>query len=338
MHMHELTAVNTLFEPTHESALCTFLQTKRQGIPEHSDIGEHVGAKVKVRYNGKLIPGTVVSTLGVGDEQEWVVRYADGHTHRYRRHDLEKVLVHTTKEKIGRQLDYVLVSTRWKSCVTDCKPRWGPAIHRDLHGEKNDHALVECTWSWRIRTVKPRTRKDFDCLYTQERDKRGNLKQTGCMAQFEKAVDRKLVELNYDASADSATIMYEKMCGAIHFAIDTILPVRRRSSCVCRKVSEKTKELYKRRSALCKKGTHEQFAQVQKEIKESGLADFENWVREWAEVIGDADRVGDTRGIYKGVKALAQKQCKPPHQPQYRQQRQHVAERRGRGSNVVPIP
>ena len=185
-------------------------------------------------------------------------------------------------------------------------------MHRDLHGEKNDHALVECVWSWRIRSVKPRARRDFACLYTQERDRRGNLKQTGCMQKFEKAVDSKLAELEYDAASDSATKMYEKMCAAIHFAIDTILPIRRRGSCVRRKVSEKTKDLYTRRSAMRNQGTHEQFAQIQKEIKESGLADFENWVREWADVIDDANKVGDTRGIYKGVNALAQKQNKPP--------------------------
>ena len=83
---------------------------------------------------------------------------------------LQQILTRAKSSKVGRQLDYALVSTRWISCVTHCKPRWGPSIHRSIHGEKNDHALVECTWSWRVRVVKSKPVKDFSCLYVQHVD------------------------------------------------------------------------------------------------------------------------------------------------------------------------
>ena len=54
MHLHALTAMNTIFEPNSTFALNTFLQTKRDDKTNqqgHNDYGEHVGASVKVRYH-----------------------------------------------------------------------------------------------------------------------------------------------------------------------------------------------------------------------------------------------------------------------------------------------
>ena len=61
-----------------------------------------------------------------------------------------------------------------------------------------------------------------------------------------------------------------------------------------------------------RKATNEQFTKIQKEIKESSLADYTSWVQEWEKEISDAEGIGDTRGIYNGVKALARKRSKPP--------------------------
>ena len=154
MHMHELTAANTLFEPRHQSALYTFLQSERDGMREHGDMGEYVGRKTKVKCKDTWITGTVKSVHNIDGEQEWLVCNSNDTVHRYNRKHLEKILVRTAKRKVGKQLDYILVSTRWKSCIRSCRTRWGPSMHRDLHGEKNDHALLECVWNWRIRTEK----------------------------------------------------------------------------------------------------------------------------------------------------------------------------------------
>ena len=50
------------------------------------------------------------------------------------------------------KLDYCLVANRWKSCVEDCRVKWGTSLHR--FGKKFDHGLLSTTWTWRIRTVK----------------------------------------------------------------------------------------------------------------------------------------------------------------------------------------
>ena len=197
--------------------------------------------------------------------------------------------------------------------IQNCRTRWGPSIHRDLHGENNDHALLECVWKWRIRNVKTRTRKDFSCLYTQKRDTHGNPKKTVCMQKFEATVESKLTELNYNAMNDSTSTMYEKICTAIHSAMETHLPTRRRGTSVRRRVSERTKALFKHRSALCKTATQEQFAQVQKQSKKAASPTTRNGCKSGQlRSAMHAESIGDTRGIYKGVKALARKQDKPP--------------------------
>ena len=48
--------------------------------------------------------------------------------------------------------------------MTQCLVRWTPSIHRDRHGEKNDHVLVESLWTWRIKTVKKPPAKDIQAM------------------------------------------------------------------------------------------------------------------------------------------------------------------------------
>ena len=127
-------------------------------------------------------------------------------------------------------------------------------MHRDLHGEKNDHALVECRWKWRIRAVKPQPAKDFDCIYAQEQDGQGNPTVNQKRLAFIKAIEDKLADLQYDEVDDNTTEMYEKICAAIHHAIDTTLPDCEKRQGVKRKVSERTKDLFERRQKLRGKG------------------------------------------------------------------------------------
>ena len=110
----------------------------------HDDQGEYVGRTVQTKYKGKTISGTVEASLGTqGGEREWVVRFKDKYVTHYSREQLEKILLVAETEKSGKQLDYVMVSARRVSCVTQCRPRWGPSKHRDLYGHKNDHALID---------------------------------------------------------------------------------------------------------------------------------------------------------------------------------------------------
>ena len=299
MRLHELTAANTLFEPRHKNALQTFLQTKRAGHEAHNDYGEYVGAEVRVNYKGERIEGKVLA-CSPDHPQHWVVKFNDGYVCKLTRKKLEHILIRTKKEKIGRQLDYILISTRWKSCVVSCSPRWGPAIRRDVHGEKNDHALVECVFKWRLRSVKQKTCKDFQSLRTQD-----------TLDKFDSAVIAKKSELQFDATKDSTTQLYDKLCKAIQHAVETVLPKRIKRNGVKREVSEKTRALFDERTNLRGRGTQEQYGNLQRRIKKSSLADFETWVNKWAQKISDAESVGDTKRIYEGVNVLAQKSERP---------------------------
>ena len=94
--------------------------------------------------------------------------------------------------------------------MTKCRTRWGPAIDRDLHGEKNDHALVECSWTWRIRTHKSPPRKDFSGLYENPTDEHGKPIENTLRTEFEESTQSTLDAQGYDAETDSATAMNAK--------------------------------------------------------------------------------------------------------------------------------
>ena len=187
-----------------------------------------------------------------------------------------------------------------------------PAIHRDIHGERNDHALVECNWKWRIRT-KTQPCKDLNCLFAQETDEHGiPAVNTHMMVDFEAAMDAKPIELKYSASNDNTTTdMYAKKCTIINHAIDSTVPTRTKKQGARREVSKKTQELFKQREQLRGRGTKSQYADIQSRIKQSSLEDFEKWVGKWANTIESAAGKGDTRKIYDSVKVLACKREKP---------------------------
>lgn len=61
-------------------------------------------------------------------------------------------------------MDYILVSNRWLTCVLDAGVRWRPSEHRNIYG-RADHALVQCKFSWKIRSPKPKKKKEFVVLF-----------------------------------------------------------------------------------------------------------------------------------------------------------------------------
>ena len=106
----------------------------------------------------------------------------------------------------------------------------GPAIHRDLHGHRNDHALLSCRWSWKIRSHKPTRAKDFTVL--SKNDKQGE----AAREKFESAVEKKLATLAHSCN-DNTHKLYHDMCAAISHAVDTVLPT------VQKKAQSKTQSL-----------------------------------------------------------------------------------------------
>ena len=217
----------------------------------------------------------------------WVIQFDDGFVLRCGQRKLAKMLTKQKKNQLGKQLDYIFVSSRWKSCIRNCGPKWGPSKHRNIHGQKGDHALFACTWQWRLRTEKHTPVKDFD-----------SLKHPMTLAEFESAVQLKLKKLRYDAATDTTTTMYNKICDAVSHAVETTIPTVTRKKGVIRKVSDRTKELFDRRTKMT--GTKAQYKKLQKEIKESSLQDFKDWVSEWADAMQAVCDVGDVHRVYEG--------------------------------------
>ena len=193
--------------------------------------------------------------------------------------------------------------------MEDCKVRWGPSIHRDLHGHKNDHALLSCRFKWRIRTHKSKPAKDFTALATTY-DDRGKAIHNEFRQQFEQVVTEKLAELSH-SDADSTHKMYLDMCAAISHAIAEVLPTVPKRKRVKRAVSAKTKSLYDKRSNMqgCTIG---EFKKLQAEIKQAGLDDYTDWVQAQSEVLAEANGRGDTKTVYEVVNALKGKSEQPP--------------------------
>ena len=137
--------------------------------------------------------------------------------------------------------------------MRNCEPKWGPSMHRNVHGQKSDHALLACTWKWRIRTEKSTPVKDFSCFSAT------GSKTT--RAKFNAAVTSKLDELHYDLE-DNATDMYTKICQAIRHAVESTLPTVARKKGIKRTVSARTQALYDLRTNMA--GTKAQYKEIQK--------------------------------------------------------------------------
>ena len=66
------------------------------------------------------------------------------------------------------QIDYVLISSRWATSITNSRVRWGISINR--WGRLYDHGAIECTFRTKIKskpTKKPK-RIDFSHLKNNE--------------------------------------------------------------------------------------------------------------------------------------------------------------------------
>ena len=166
-------------------------------------------------------------------------------------------------------------------------------MHRSVTGKRSDHALLECTWKWRLKLIKSDPVPDFSLLQGGQ-GKDAN-KPNPHAQKFGQAVQEKLLELEYSAEDDVESI-YDKLCRAISFAADTTLPKRRSKRGIKRKVSAKTKKLYDERVAKAECPEHDRKAH-QKKIKEAGMNDFLDWVKQCVEALNDANGHGDTKEV-----------------------------------------
>ena len=135
MRMYDLFAVSTSFRPRKRARANTYMFTKSKSNP-HGDLGFYVGERVKCKYKGRVIGGSITSVdLHTSNRRgpRWTIKFDDGYVAKFSRNRVRKMLAkEKTKKKKGRQIDYILVSNRWRSCVTDCKVKWGPTLHLSL--------------------------------------------------------------------------------------------------------------------------------------------------------------------------------------------------------------
>ena len=150
MNLHDLFAVNTCFEPKREETAHTYVCPKPKDKSQtQGDFGfYHVGEEVTCKYKGKIVKGEVTAVkLGSGqDDDKWTVVFEDGCTFDCGIKRLNHLLHKSVQSQGKKQIDHILVSNRWRSSVTSCRPRWAPSTHTSVTGKRSDHTLLECTW------------------------------------------------------------------------------------------------------------------------------------------------------------------------------------------------
>ena len=146
-----------------------YIYTESKAIASGQDLGIYVGERVRCKYNDTVLDGDVIAVemptdASIQEEHplHWTIRFEDGHIGTYDAVKLRDIVCKTAKA--GKQIDYALVSARWKSSLTDCRPRWGPSIHRSITGQASDHALLHCTWKWKLRKTRIEKQPDFSAL------------------------------------------------------------------------------------------------------------------------------------------------------------------------------
>ena len=150
---------------------------------------------------------------------------------------------------------------------------------------------------------------DFSVLKEKITDELGQPRPNKYVQAFDQAVQAKLRELQY-CTTDGATDMYSKSCTAIDFATIKVLPKARRGKGIKRKVSKRTRDLYVERTKLADCSAQVKKSHQQK-IKDAGMQDFQDWVKECAQALNKANGHGDTSKVYDLVKQMQGKPGKP---------------------------
>ena len=203
MRRYEICAVNTMFKKKRKSP-ATYLSVVSKGTTP--DAGQFVGLEIKERWKKRDYIGKILEVKRKGGTKKWTVKFDDGYVAEYTESAIEAKLVSKKPIMWGHQLDYIMVSQRWKSSVQDSSVRWGPSEHRNLRG-RADHALVQCNWSWKLRTVKKKVAKDFSVL-----SKAAPTQNLQILQQFDEAITAKAKELSEDTeSTPSLDKQYEQM-------------------------------------------------------------------------------------------------------------------------------
>ena len=212
--------------------------------------------------------------------------------------------------------------------VINSEVRWGPAIHR--FGKHFDHGLLSAAWRWRTKKTEKKTKHDFSAMTSQSWTSFDEALRIKLQKRHEpKKTDKDLVvkgSNGYKKETDETdyraelTTKYSELTECVNETIKELVPEKQWIKKNGRVVSKETKELFTKRvrEYQKKEPTKERRKEWNKKIRIACRNDYRQWVARWAQKIEDADNRGDTREIYRGVKALSGKQFGASKRPTQR--------------------
>ena len=189
------------------------------------------------------------------------------------------------------QIDYVLISSRWATSITNCKVKWGISCQR--WGRHYDHGLIECTVKSRIRKTKITPAKDYSVLKSD----------AVAQAAFDLCVSTNLSRQVYNK--DDPAESFNNMRKAISDAADCTLPAKKSQPLRKRQVSSRTKELYDQRRNNFETMSKEQRKTAQHSIVKSIRDDYLAYIDNILNAMEVADRTGNTRELTRLRKMLS---------------------------------
>ena len=133
--MFDLFAVNTAFQPKRTSSNATYTKSAAVEANNAADTDYLIGEKVRTKFFDKWFDGKVTGTVSTMPEEpkRWSVCFEDNYTMKCSEDWIMSHLKSAPNEqrKVEKQIDYIFVSNRWRSSVTNAKTRWGPSTHRN---------------------------------------------------------------------------------------------------------------------------------------------------------------------------------------------------------------
>jgi hypothetical protein len=140
------------------------------------------------------------------------------------------------KNQKPAQLDYCLISNRWKSSARSCKVEWRHSIHRHLR--LYDHGMVVVKFSLKIkRSVKREPKPDFTWL--TEKENKPTFDQAYLTAKSAAGTPAK----------DTSTETLKTLSSALLSAVKSVVPGTKRAKTKRRERSERTIGLFKSRAS-----------------------------------------------------------------------------------------
>ena len=201
-----------------------------------------------------------------------------------------------------KKLDYFLVSNRWKSCVRSSSTCWAPAVHR--FGKAFDHSLLRMSWTWRVKKAKMAVQRDFKAMSKDAWQTLGK--------EIEQNLSTHAPLKHLPDNNDHIDERLRRMNSCVQKAIEKCVPTKKRLQDIKRNTSEATRKLYEVRtakfSAIVAQGgkvSPKMRKRWNRKIRDANLADYNDWLRQMATEMEEADKKGDSETIFRIVRIIS---------------------------------